>query len=282
MFTCSITKKEFEGLCSYQLKQVKQIEHKAICGNRCNYYRKVIVSKQEIPINHEEKTEPIPIKDMDVFTRYPSFLNVEYFKYRNRQDLDNQIREYLDHSRAYITETDIDTLTFLGLRMKEESFQKTKNPIYAIEGFLLAKNANLYPPFWVLEWLSKGFEEYYKSNGRKPIDQLLGFTGRVFKKLIEEDRDEWLMINIWRLTRFCGFNEKIAAKMVSQNLKNTPGWNKTGLKIRTPDGSTLTTKYSAGGWQHKFDSFNGFVEMEEKRFKDKKWKGRFLKSFKKR
>jgi len=280
MFTCSITKKEFEGLCSYQLKQVKQIEHKAICG-QCDYYRKLIVGKQKIEREEKkEKAKPILIKDISVFTRFPPDSNdIKYFEFQNWPDLYNQVRQHLRGCQGYVADFDIETDTSILLHMRQMSFEKTKNPIYAIEGFLLAKNANLYPPFWVLEWLSKGFEEYHKSNGRKPIDQLLGFTGKVFKKLIEEDRDEWLMMNIWRLTRFCGFNEKTAAKMVSQNLKNTPGWNKTGIKkIRTPEGPTLASRYSAEGWAHIFDSY---PEESIKRFKDKKWKGRFLKSFKK-
>lgn len=283
MFTCPITKREVQDRCSLQLKEIKRIDHKAICG-QCDYYRKVIVGKQKI--EHQEKKEkakPIFIKDISIATRFPPDSNdIKYFEFQNWPDLYNQVRQHLRECQAYVAEFDIEVNTFILLQMKQMSFEKTKNPIYALEAFLLTRDAGLYPPFWALEWLLKGFEEYHKSNGRKPIDEFLGFTGRSFKKLIEEDRDSWSMETIWRLNRFCGYDVKSASKSVSQHFKNNPEWNKTGLKIRTPEGSTLATKYSAGGWGHIFDSLyeKHMKEIEEK-FRDKKWKRNFLNIFKK-
>jgi len=275
MFTCQITKKEFQGLCRYQQKQIRTIPDKRVCS-QCDYYRKVMMGTWKTTAIKQKG--PVPTRDVSIFTRFPphdeTIFEIEEDKF------DAFVKQSLGQLQAYVTASDIDPMTFSYLHGGKSFFQETKNPIYAIEAFLSAREAGLYPPLWVLDWLAKGFQEYHKSNGRKPIGRLLGFTGRSFKKLMEKNRDAWQMENIWRLKRFCGYDVKTAARMVSEHLKNNPGWNKTGLKLRTPDGPTLASRYSAEGWEHIFDEA-GRKQTEAQRFKNAKWRKRYLSLFKK-
>ena len=275
MFTCKITKKEFQRLCLYQQKKIRTIDDKLVCS-RCDYFRRVKTGTCKVATT-KQKT-PIPRKDLYVFTRFPSLPDGVWIIDSDKED--EFLKQNLDFQRSYVTQRDLDPQTFLLLQMREKSFQETQNPVYAIEAFLLTRENGLYPPFWILDWLSKGFEEYHKSNGQKQIGPLLGFTGRSFKKLIEKDRDEWLMENVWRLNKFCSYDVKAAAMMVAEYLKRNPQWNKTGLKLRTLDGPTLASRYSAEGWEQTFNQI-GREKIQTEWFKSAKWKRRYLNLFKK-
>lgn len=216
-----------KGTCLYRIRQTKKNNPTCL---KCSYYQKL----QELGF---DPVKGFPPYDLNVFTRLPPPME-------NSKDLE---------TRAYVTDLDLDLDTSLLLRARANKFEETRNPIYALEAFIIAYGAGLYPPLFVLEWLYNSFQAYHISNGNEKIDDLLGFTGRVFKKLIEEDRDECLMYNIWRLIKFEGYDIKRAAEMVSQQLKDNVGWNKTGLKIRSPRGSTLETRYVAEKWSQIFD-----------------------------
>ena len=56
------------------------------------------------------------------------------------------------------------------------SYQKTKNPVYLIEAFLLAMQAKLYPPLWVLREMETAFQEYHDCAGKVALDKILGLN----------------------------------------------------------------------------------------------------------
>ncbi|MBI1366991.1 MAG: hypothetical protein GC153_13675 [Alphaproteobacteria bacterium] len=75
--------------------------------------------------------------------------------------------------------------------LAEELFRlanrKKSNPIYAMEAFILFRDAGLYPPRWVLDWLHDAFASYLGSNGEKDISTLLGVKrGRGSTDVIKE------------------------------------------------------------------------------------------------
>lgn len=51
-------------------------------------------------------------------------------------------------------------------------FKKTSNNAFAMEAFIVALNAGIYPPMWALDALSKVFYKYL--NGNQGIDTLFG------------------------------------------------------------------------------------------------------------
>lgn len=143
-----------------------------------------------------------------------------------------------------------DTTTRVYLKAKELGFIETKNPVYAIEAFLIANGSGLYPPLWALEWLNDGFQRYHDGQGTLQIDKALGLAksrgqNSPFKTLLEQDRDDQWMHDIFRLTTLFHVSVEEAAKMVVGRLESFPGWNKTAYKsFKIPSYATLQDKFA--------------------------------------
>ena len=137
-------------------------------------------------------------------------------------------------------------------------FQETKNPILAIEAFLIAREMKLYPPMWVLDWLEKSFKTFHDAQGKQSFDKILGLVpGRgqspLFKTLIEEERDQMLALDMWRLIVLFNVSIDRAAEMVARRLEDAPRWNKTAYEIRPLAEKTLVDRYKKK-WKKVFDS----------------------------
>lgn len=141
--------------------------------------------------------------------------------------------ENLKKRPAYITELELQTdnvLDMFLLPSKASSFKKTKNPVYLIEAFLLAREKGIYPPIWVLDSMAEVFKKYHKALGyekypkgeRISLDDLFGFKkgkGETlsFKKLLLEQRDEMLMLDMHKLI-LVGYSIPKAAALVKEKL----------------------------------------------------------------
>ncbi len=142
------------------------------------------------------------------------------------------------------------TATRIHLKASELGFAQTKNPIYAIQAFLIANGSGLFPPLWALDWVNEGFQRYYDGQGLVSLDKALGIAkGRgensPFKALIEQERDDQLARDIFRLTTLFPISANEAATMVAERIKNTPNWNKTAYKsLKALSPATLEDKYS--------------------------------------
>jgi hypothetical protein len=184
-----------------------------------------------------------------------------------------------------VTEEDLNVDTSLALRGSTMSFKETGDTLAALRAFVVAHEAGLYPPLWALEWLVKGLKEYHCSNGKRSLDQLLGFTGGkgqapVYKKAFVNDRNEDLCLHIFRLNRFAGYTVKQAARMVAAWLNRTRDWDKTGLRLRAPTAGTLEKEYSAK-WRGLFEKmFDGLTEKMAEDF-ERNREG-YLKAFRQR
>lgn len=135
-----------------------------------------------------------------------------------------------------------------------QKFKETKNPVYAIEAFLLSHEAGLYPPISILTYLADTFKKYHETagKGRKTsLDKLFGFSKQkgqdnAFKQVIVTyERDEKLMLDLYRLRRLFDLPVEKAAEMVRARLEITPDkeWNKTGFKLIKPSYSRLRDIY---------------------------------------
>ncbi|MBM2838804.1 MAG: hypothetical protein HW415_1429 [Deltaproteobacteria bacterium] len=140
------------------------------------------------------------------------------------------------------------------LRGKHDSFNETKNPVYAIETFLLAHMHGLYPPLWALEYLAGVFTEWHKANGIKKFDEVFGIKIKgkgkrthPFEALLIEDRNERLCWQIFCLNLLFNISIEDAAKMVLARLKAIPGWDKTGWELREVEHTSLEKYYYTKG-----------------------------------
>ena len=133
------------------------------------------------------------------------------------------------------------------LHPKWERYKKTSNPVLALEVFMLAIQEGVYPPAETLRWLATGFLKWHDGCGKESLDSALGMNvgrGQVpyFKRLLLEERDEMLMLDMCRLTTL-GATIAEAAAMVEKKLSDKD-WNKTPHDIADLNAETLTSKYS--------------------------------------
>lgn len=149
---------------------------------------------------------------------------------------------------ANVPENGIDVETNISLKMKKSEYEKTKNPLLIIEAFLIAHEAGIYPPMWVVNFLYAGFKEYHDSQGLKDLDKLFGLKkGKgqsfIFKSFIEEDRDSILCLDVYRLQTAFNYSVEEASYMVARRLEETENWNKSPFKINKIREETIKDRY---------------------------------------
>lgn len=115
----------------------------------------------------------------------------------------------------------------IGTRMRQ--FLENKNPVYAIECFVLSMKAGVYPPADVLDWLQGVFEHYHGANGNVDMDLCMGLKKQgagAFKQVAMEDLHSRLCLDIAFL-RALGVSKAAALSMVFERFKSTDEWNQT-------------------------------------------------------
>ncbi len=119
-----------------------------------------------------------------------------------------------------------------------------KNPIFAMEAFLLFHRVGLYPPHWVLDWMEKAFSDYLESGGEEDLLYLLGVKRgpgktEIFKEHRTQTYENNMMHEIGHLTLLRISIEK-AAEMVSARLDKE--------NFDHPTTETLMERFSKRGW----------------------------------
>lgn len=148
----------------------------------------------------------------------------------------------------FVSELDLDSDLMIPLVCKKDAFKETENPVHLIEAFLLAHEAGMYPPMWVLNKIAEVFREYHASNGNKDLDKLFGFKrgvgqSKAFQNIFEEYRDQCLTRDVFKLNVLFGISIEDAAHMTASRLAEMPSWNTTVLDIKEISGETLKDKY---------------------------------------
>lgn len=151
---------------------------------------------------------------------------------------------------------DLSLETFVTMECRYSSFKKTGNPIYVIEAFLAAHKENLYPPFWVLDYIAEAFEEYHKLQGTKPLDEVFKLkVGKgqtpLMKSLLEDERDEMLCTHVFNLCLLFKISMEDSCFIVSQFFVEED-WNKTLYDMREISEETIKDKYIKK-WKKIFD-----------------------------
>jgi len=140
-----------------------------------------------------------------------------------------------------------DARTLLWERQRE--WEKTKNPVVAIEACIIAYKGGLYPPLWALSFLIDGLERWHDQNGHITIDQAIGARAKgkggrtpAFKSAIKHQRDQIIRQSVWRLRHVFNISLEQAAEMEwrrmdEDNRKNhgldKSGWGFTVLDVGT-------------------------------------------------
>lgn len=140
--------------------------------------------------------------------------------------------------------------TWAPLKCLEDSYQQTKNPVLVIQAFLIAHRAKLYAPLWVLDALAEGFQRFEDMGfpaDEFSLNRALGLRpdrGKSLpvKLLAEHERDAMLTLDVFRLS-VLGHHVTDAVTMVSDRLRSTRRWDRTGLKLAAPSPGYLKDRY---------------------------------------
>jgi hypothetical protein len=151
------------------------------------------------------------------------------------------------------TEDDL-SLEFL-FEAKQHFFENSKNPVYALEAFLIADKAGSSPPSWVLSWIGDAFKKYHASLGNEDLDKLLGFKrgrgeNKAFKDIMINERNSILLGDMARLRAYFDISVEEASFMVFRREEETSDseFNKTALKIPKISDRRLQDLYNSNPW----------------------------------
>ncbi len=133
--------------------------------------------------------------------------------------------------------------------LKAEIFVATNDPMRAIESFLLAREVGFVPPEPVLAWIENAFREWYRLEGRSPMDELMGLQRKQgqdpwFKQALIGQRDDMLLLDMLRLQKL-GLTIDEFASAVASKLQNSAGWDKTEWNLGNVASETLKKKFKS-------------------------------------
>ena len=150
-----------------------------------------------------------------------------------------------------VTETQLAAMAFSSVAegLFNGNYTSTdKNPIYAMEAFVVCHHVGLSPPKWALDWLAEAFGDYLESNCEANLEKLLGVKRGPGKTLAVKEHqavgiEGTIMGEIGRLT-LIGISIERAAEMVAARLESK------GLK--RPEPETLQQRFIKRGWSKGF------------------------------
>lgn len=147
----------------------------------------------------------------------------------------------------FIPYTSNDDLSILlMLEQLESKFKETNNPLYAITAYQHAFKTGRTIPKWALEFVAIGFHDYLSNGGGKSLDHsfMLISKGKdtPYKKWLLDDRDQSIMIEMYKLIELCGVSVEAASDMVKAKLYETD-WNQTLIELTELSSDTILGMY---------------------------------------
>lgn len=235
--------------CVLKKANVVKSEHcPAYECNNCPQY--LLFSRTAIPKKRHTRKKPTKKKSRKVTEQNDYFLTVYTLHPQKPEYLPEELpdKEALNDIPAHIAESPQNLgKAYVPLVCAKGAFKRSRNPVYAIQAFLLAHEAGVYPPLWVLNYMCKVLKKYWESNGTEDLNVLFGFKrGKgqepAFKSVLSGDRDEILMRDVFRLN-LLGYSISQASHMVSRRLEETNDWDKTGLNLNKLMEDTINDRY---------------------------------------
>ena len=233
--------------CPHYNQEFKLISKKTLRKKKTHF-------KKEITQFMGYSLPPLDLEDsLPVYTLHP-----KKKEFHNIYGSDEWRAKYLNKEPAHMTEIEIkinDPQKMVSLSCKQAGFTRTKNPVLAIEAFLLAYEIGLYPPLWALSYVTEVFKAYHNSLGKKSLDNLFGINKKnqhtsKFKALLNEQRDQMVTRDLFRLT-VLGYSINDASAMIAERLNQTE-WDRTGLKLKALDADTIQQLYTRK-WKYYFN-----------------------------
>jgi hypothetical protein len=137
-------------------------------------------------------------------------------------------------------------------------FEKTGNPVYAIEAFLCARQMRGAPPENVLVWFTACLQEWHSAQGKKSIDRIMKLRrpGQTppYKALLLEDRNEKLFQKI-AILKSLGLKSEDAAEMVSRGHEEARNRNISKWRLGTLSADSLHQAYKRWTGRHLLEEY---------------------------
>ncbi len=166
-------------------------------------------------------------RDLQIFTRFPP----EDVAAIAAGDLDaNAVPAHVPQWER----VDIDTDLMMHLSSKVRGPEETRI-VYAIEAFILAHQAGLYPPKWVCDFLAERFAKWHADNGHTSLDKILGLTrgkrkAGAMKAALLAERNQMLALDVARFVEL-GAAISDGAEAVAARLEAEKGWDTSGHNL---------------------------------------------------
>ncbi|MDH3973499.1 MAG: hypothetical protein OEV42_04380 [Deltaproteobacteria bacterium] len=216
---------------------------------------------------------PENIADLIYFTKHPPDIEVPPKELQGWPAHFRISRENIENPSD-----EVNHLSQLGM-----AFKNTNNPIYTFEAFSVAHKKGIYPPMWVLNFMSEVISDWISLGGTKSLDELFEINtcqgqAPLYKKDKEERRDEMLCLDVFVLNTFFNFTIEEACNMTARRLEENPDWNKTGHKLKEISEETIKDRYKRK-WKKIIRTLceNGVIEFPD--MDSKEGKINYLKQF---
>ncbi len=160
----------------------------------------------------------------------------------------------------YIADVDVTRLLHrFNIRSKTRTFRKTKNPVYALEAFLLAQQEKIEIPKSILEWLTSCFRKWHDGQAKESLDRIMGLKvgkGRTppYKAALIDDRNEMLYEKM-AVLKSLGLRLEDAAEMVSRGHEEARDWNISKWTLPTISAESLFSGYVRWSGRHTVQEY---------------------------
>lgn len=131
----------------------------------------------------------------------------------------------------------------------EKRYVETNNPIYAMQAFRLCFVQQISPPTWAMQFMAVSIHDYLENYGTKSLElcfqlQTSGKGGKTkpMTQFLLDQRDQAIMLEMYKLVELVGISQRDAAHMVKSKLAESD-WNKTLVELDEPTEETIFELY---------------------------------------
>jgi hypothetical protein len=131
--------------------------------------------------------------------------------------------------------------------MKTDEFQKTGNPVLAIEAILLANMKQIAWPQALAMVVNTWFQQWHDNQGTVSLDKIIGLklsNGKTppYKALLLRDRNEMLFMRV-AVLRALDVKILLASEITCRGFEKFKDWNKSKWKLPPIDTDMLFKEY---------------------------------------
>jgi hypothetical protein len=127
-------------------------------------------------------------------------------------------------------------------------YKGSKDPKSALEAFVIAHEGGMYPPVWVLDFMSEVFNDWIQLDGEKRLDDLFELNSYqggtpLYKARKIEKRDQDVCQDVFILNTLFTYSIEGACQMAARRLEETEEWGEPPFVLNAISADTIKDKY---------------------------------------